>query len=628
MTDFESKDEYVELVKEAYDEELLVHPEIYDTYLQICEDNNISPADIPTYQEWCELVGADEDTRKKLGFVINPAALPAAIGAGAAGIGAAKSILTQLGVDANTQDEYINQAASELRKQAIAQARRTGSKIMQNFGNRNNDGGGDGGTSQSNYMGGSSWNPTGLSLKNKPINVSFDADIRFIGADKYFLDGAEANTPLLLKCGLPGLILHNTDGREDTQLENYFLGPIVNCYQRAIAERVTFSNVVMNEFTAEKVRKYINNSLQACATYYFWMSILAYTADSRNKNGAMQVLSNSLTAEEKNNLIILKQALEKAVIPPFIHKWAFYIMGNFKQSHVPGAPLIKFMPWFFKTTTTAVFTEMGEVTQDGKTYGSITSAIQNINDIKGMYDILGAAFPDWTNMELYEYTSSPEVDMNFCNVWCNGYYKTTRKSTAEGFKTITLPDVGTDMEKEIVWNSQTDAPRGWTQAMQCVSGKESSTATTTKILPGFFSASYIEPDGSEDYAASQFILNSTTQSVTCYTTCLIYNGSTAGAEGFQDVSVLSKYQALAKNTYVTTHASTTVSSHQKYGCQLIKLQTIDTIRQACYKWLDLYTQDLKDAPLSSNWSKNSSKGKSKSRYSRGKSKMTEEKEES
>ena len=619
MTDLINDDQYVSIPSSAE----LMNPDYYDVFVQICKDAGIGQGRIPTYLEWIDLVGADDDDRTRLGFAINPGRL-------AATAGAFRSTLESIGINAATQDSFINAAGNRLKQQVEQNVRKTGSRMFQSFANSTNEGGGDGGTSQANYMGGSSWNPTGLSLKNKPINVSFDADIRFIGADKYYLDGAEKNTPLLIKCGTPGLILHGTDYHTDKALDDYFAGPIVTCYQRAIASRVTYSNSVIGQFNANRIRTYINSTLQAVCTYYFWTSILAYTSDSRNKNGAMEVLSNSLSPSEKDNLIILKKAIEQAVIPPFIHKWAFYIMGNFKQSHVPGSPMIKFMPWFFKDTTGHIFTRMGEVSFGSNTYGSITMATRNLEEIRDLMDVLGASFPDWTNMELFEYTSSPEVDMNFNNMWCNGYYKTTKKDSVTGFATATLPDIGSDTKQAITWNSQTDAPKGWTQAMQGIHYSDSATSQSV-IVPGFFNAQIVKPDGSEQFALNNFVLTHTTASgsvsVPCITTCLIYDGSVAGSEGFVDVSTLARYQSLAKNTYSTTHASTTYHSHQKHGCALIKLQTIDTIRQSCFSWLDLYTQDLKDAPASSNYSKNSSKGKSKSRYSRGKSKMKDEKEE-
>lgn len=601
-------------IEEQLIPEMLRDPNGYDAFIQVCKNKNISSSLLPTYQEWLDLVGTDDETRRKLGFVMPPGRIPATLAT-------ARGLLSQIGISAANQDSFVKAAGEKLKDEIRANAQRTASRIFQNFAESVDEGGGDGGTSEAGYKGGSSWNPTGLSLKNKPINVSFDADINFIGADKYFLDGAEANTPLLVKCGTPGLILNNTDMHGDTALENYFLGPICQAYQRAIAERITFSSGVIGLFTPTRIRQYINNCLQAVCTYYFWMSVLAYTSDSRNKNTAMEVLADSLSPTEKDNLIILKKTIEKSVIPPFIHKWAFYIMGNFKQSHVPGSPLIKFMPWKFKASTTTVFKQMDTVVgSDGATYGSITAATKNLLEVRDLFDVLGAAFPDWTNLELYEYTSSPEVDMNFSNMWCNGYYKTTGK-TSSGYVTRVLPSIGHNVDASIIWNSQTDAPKGWSQAMQSIHYIDGS---QEKVGPGFFASNIILPFGGEMFAFSNYIIQDSIAH-SCHTTCLIYDGSTPGSEGFVDVSLLSRYQSLALNTYSTTVASITTHSHQKHGCALIKLQSIDVIRQACFKWLDLYIQDLKDAPASSKWNSNSSKG-NKSRYSRGNKNKVEKEE--
>lgn len=584
------------------DKEFLRLPSTYDSFVQSWSDMGMDV--VPSYQQWIEALDETEDKHvdileKEFGASFQ---VPPNIGAGlAAGVSALKTI----GIEMPSRDDLINVAGARLKDELTKFAKGTGSRVYQSYGNNTPTGGGDGGTSESNYMGGSVWNPTGMSDKNPVVSANFDTDIPFIGADKYFLDGKEGNTPLLLKCGIPGAFDHgdltSTDVTKtsDAQLHDYFVSAIFNEFRSEISKRVIVNTQVNAEFTADNIQLYYNANIQALCTYYFWMSVLAYTNDPRNKNEAMNQLIDSLSVTERQNLAILQRTIEQSVIPPFLHKWCFYIMGNYKQSYMPGSPMMKVFPWVFKdvgsTTPTNVnkhtFTEM-YVTSAG--FGSITNSIFLLRNHRELSDILARAYPDWCSPQLLMYDSTPKYDANFSQFWKNAFYLCggeVSTTSGTGYVTKKLPEV-TTLNDEFIYCADTDAPDGWVQAMQAVHA-----ATENKTVPGFFTGTFytVEQDATtgdleieHKFATQSYVANAYQIS----SSCIVYDANTSPT-GYKDVGYSGYAQKLAQNTYSSTISATAIKKHQQYGTSLIKLQNVETIRQACFAWYDLIASDLK-----------------------------------
>jgi hypothetical protein len=335
----------------------------------------------------------------------------------------------------------------------------------------------------------------------------------------------------------------------------------------------------------------------------------------------MNSLVASLTPVERDNLLILERTIEQSVIPPFLHKWCFFIMGNFKQSHVPGSPMLKIMPWHFKdvgavgppNVNASVFTEL-YTTSAG--FGMITNAVYLLNEHRGMQDILARAYPDWCNPQLLMYNSLPEFDPNYLQFWKNAFYMCGGLQTTDAgsiYITKKLPEVAA-ITDEAIYCADTDAPDGWIQAMQCIYS-----STASKVGPGFFSGTYyvVENDALSNpvvkhaYAAQTYVQNAHEIS----STCTVYDGSTTSV-GYRDVGSSGSYQKLAQNVYSSTIAATATKKHQQFGTSLMKLQNFETIRQACFGWYDLVASDLKTPSKSRSSSRSRSykgKGKSKSK---------------
>jgi len=633
--------------------EFLHSPEAYQILSQIVTSSGKEfPCNYSTYVDSLEELGIPAtDKSKLLGYVINPQ--------GAAGIaqamGGVNQILKGQGIDVGqTIKETVVRSAAELREQARKFAQKTATNEFQRFAGGTGSGGGDGNTSKADFQGGSSWNPTGMSLKNKPMETEFSTDIRFIGADKYYLDGKEENTPLLMKCGIPGLVdfTRHTPGfsfTEDLMLEDYY-HTIVGQYRKAISQRVTYSNQVTGMFTNESLTKKFNRDLQSVCTYYFWMSVIAYTDNPKNKNKAMYELRNSLSATDMNKLYILERSILQAVIPPFIHKWCFYIMGNYKQSYMPGAPLIKILPWFMQTSSvdnvladTNALRFMGKaeissgITGNAPTFvGPIENAILLMDQNRPLDNVLSASFPDWCEQQLYGYDSLPGFSNDYLDCWTNGMYLGLHSHAGGFFQEILLPRVENGNDA-ITYCNSTDAPDGWTQAMQAIDYHQDSASQQT-LGPGLFKPSIViaansvdSEEFTEQVIRPSYSLYRTQSAIhppqTANCSCLIYDGEFGSVEGFFDVSSRQPFQAVSRNTYSTTLSSNTYTHHQKFGTSIMSLQSADVIRQSVMLWLDLYADDLLKAGPSKNNDKNRSRSSGKKDYRKGKTRKSDEAEE-
>jgi hypothetical protein len=562
----------------------LASPEGYAAFCQLCSDNNKVPM---SYESWVDVLEVEDKSDLKF---YNPGV---SVGSGLA---AAQGFLNSVGITTGTQEQILRSAGQRLKTEFNRRASATASKIYQKV----DTSGDDGGTSEANYVGGTPFNPSGLSLKNKPIDTNFDTDIRFIGADRYFLDGYDKNTPLLIKCGTPGII-DKVAG--DIQVLAYFNDVICNRFRREIAQKVTYNTKVTELFSNDNITVYINNTIQALCMYYFVMSIVAYTDDPRNKNQAMDNLANGFSPTDTQNIRILERMVRQSVLPPFLHKFCFHMMGNYKQSHMPGSPLLKVMPWVFGTSTTESFTTFG--VKQG--LGPIISAIDGLKMISYTADVLGKACPHWVDFEPYQYTSNPRFDANYNTFWTNGAYITTQgSSTVDDYNSIRFP-YSADSAGGITWNSDTDAPDGWVQAMQEVTYVNSEEETVNG--PGLFGPNVVQIDGSLSSAAGKYMISGDVDQQ--QTTCVVFDNSSTD-RGYLDVSKHQRYQSLAKNTYSTSWLSSTYHSHQKFGSSLIELQDVETIKPSVFAWLDLYVSDFKELSNGSS-SQNSFRGKKMSK---------------
>lgn len=286
----------------------------------------IPETQFPTFEEWQGMVDNDELHDPTLvGFIPGMPATAGAAGAAAAAF--AKRVgagaFAASGLNMGTADEVLNKmrsAAEQKLRQRTAQA---AAEAFQKFTDT-----GDGGTSQANYLGGSRFNPTGLSQTLKPLDTSFNTDIRFQGQTRYWQDGKENSGPLFIKTGTPGLIEATNNTNRDAELWNFIQGPLTMEWNTAIANKVTWTGRVKDLLTETEITNYINRCIYVCCVYYFWRSVISFTDDERNRNAGMDALRDLLTPTDYNNLFNLRREMMQSAIPFSEYDFRTYPFSN------------------------------------------------------------------------------------------------------------------------------------------------------------------------------------------------------------------------------------------------------------------------------------------------------------
>lgn len=528
----------------------------------------IPESQFPTYDEWTEMVDKDQIHDPTLvGFVPGMPGPAAAASAAAFAKRVGADAFRASGFNLGTADEALNKMKDFAEKQTRQRVSETVSKMFQTFTDT-----GDGGTSQMDYLGGSRFNPTGLSQTLKPIDTSFDTDIRFQGQTRYWQDGKENSGPLFIKSGTPGLFSTADSTLRDQQLWDFIQGPMVMEWNTTIANKVTWTGRVRDVLTEQKITDYMNRCLYVCCVYYFWRSVIQFTDDPRNKNAGMDALRDQLTPTDYNNLFNLRREMMQSAIPPFVHEFCFYMMGTYRQNHLPNSPIMKIMPFSFARTSNPYFNGSVALTAG---LSPVDIARGHLSQLKEFNNVLSRAIGDWGGIEPFEYTSSPRVDFNYTTFWTNANYVSTNTGGE-----IIFPRIA-DAETELVYNIHTDAPDGWTSAMVSPFNLSDNTYGV-----GLFHNWSLSTDGTTVENTISIYNNADK------TACVMYNAESTA--GFYPVESANTYQTLSGNTFTTIYSGGTWHKFQKFGTERVILTSVNALRQANFQFLELlYTQDLR-----------------------------------
>jgi len=578
----------------------LVSRDYYNLFLQEWEGDTSKETDgsFPTYEEYVATINKGEL------FTQNPSGEPilgktfnrpnsgmmedfadrVITGAGKAGIDILRArFRSATGMEFDTAAEAFKAAGDFLKGQQQDRAQRGGpSSAKMEFPDR-----GDGGVSEPGYSQGSRFNPGGLSLNLPPKDVRFDTDIRFPGTVRYFSDGQEKSIPLIMKGGVP-LLINEVPGAMDQQVFAYFTRVVTDAWNSNVSAKVTWTNRVQDVLTTSNLVQYYNNSIFACAVYYFYRSIIVFTNDERNRNAGMDALADALTPSDYNQLFMLRKMIMSRAIPPFIHKWTYWMYGNYRQNHLPTSPLMKICPWFFyppNPQTPSNFTQFGS----SNNLGMVQRAIEGLDSSREISNVLSKAIGNWLDFEPYEYTSVPEVDPNWTTFFTNASYKATHAFPTGDHSVIDFPLIPNG-ESEVTYNLHTDAPDGWLAAMLRPTYQNGDKG------PGLF--------GPETLMGTNVSVGSIMDNVSPYgpdleflTSCYVFTDDITLGKGFKPVELTNRYQCLAGNTYTTTLTSNTWHAYQKFGTERCILLSPKSILDASLQFLDLaMVEDIANIP--------------------------------
>lgn len=532
----------------------LMNKHAYDEFVGTFDD----VSDL-TYEQWYDYLDKmdkehDTDPNTKLDAFVPPP------GFGKLGAGIASGLAGQafgIGADA-TIDDFVNKGAEFLREQ-VRERRRTAD--MSGSWTDPAPDQGDGGTTEANYAGGSSFNPTGLSLNLKPVDINFSTDIVPLYRPKFFLDGRDSTAPLIMKtkCVYPerstSSDLNVYGGSPD--LQDYLWNKVMADWVNLISRKVRLNTFTSGILTWEYVSNYYASIAYCLSVLYFYLSVEAHFTLEKNRNEGMITLYQTFSVSDLNKIRILRQVLDEVPLDPMVNQHMFHLYDNYKQSHLPGAPLLKYTP------IKMVPTLSNENHFNGLESGILDKCLLLLRNKKfrDFQQLYVQAFPTSVETKTYSYSGMPKFDAN----WLTSFVNSEKMSSTSAVGYRIMPNVASDSET-IKMNMHTDAPDGWIDASNSIYD-----TTMAKYRGGFGATKKVTINSDDEFYGSVSNTSEYFETINRYTSSYIYveDMTNAGStiRGFFPLEKRERYVVLSGDTW-NGHISTSVTSKfQRFGTE-------------------------------------------------------------
>lgn len=473
-----------------------------------------------------------------------------------------------------------------------------------------------------NYASGSLINPRGLSLSTQPIESRLETDIGVTNFPYYYKDGKYNTSPLIFKAF--NLFLSLEGSNTDPTLADFLKGSVMTDIRTQVLKGTVYNREALDLLNYSDFSQWWNTLAETLLIYFWFNSILAYQAIPMNRNKGFETIYNAIDPKDLLNLQNLGFELSKQSIPPTLVETCHYLMNNFVQSEMPGSPIIKLMPMAFAKPDQAgqPFTKIKDY---GTSDGPVSFALKLLKEDKFIRfnALIGRTFSTWTEPTLGGYTGVPRHDPNFTTMWVNyGYWHAGKNSS--GAATALYSPTISDLNSRIQYNYHTDSPDGWTQALFPVQVGSS----IMNDISFTYLIDYTIPTNRRKYITSEYDIDTTTTG--CKTSCVIF-AEFHSVTGFYPIENLSRYQALAGNTYVGVNTNNFVNAYQKFGATAADNTSIIGLNyttEQFISWLVLNDFNKDSGQRPSSKSSRSMKGSgSKRRRGRGRGKMGDKIEE-
>ena len=347
----------------------------------------------------------------------------------------------------------------------------------------------------------------------------------------------------------------------------------------------------------------------------------------------MEALYNSLNPSDFLKLGILGKNLERMMIPPTLNEFIHAMYAPYKQSHLPGSPLMVYIPWFFKTVTNLPFTELAG--HDNETSTVVDLAIKMIDtDKMNEWNALFSRTNDtWVKPKLRGYTGAPLVDPGRTTLFTNSAYVGSTVADGQSVQHW-FPYTQTDADP-FAFNYHTDAPDGYLEALSMI---DTTTKTgANKYGPGLWGPVAYVYTGSATSTTTELLRTWSQYSyngAACRSSCFIYLGDGSSGvrdAGFYPIEWSNRTQALSGNTFGCILNGTATRFAQKFGSTPSVNATKTGFRYSTQQFLEwLFFKDFTNSGASKTSGKSSggmNRGKRSYKGSgKSKSSKTEEKE--
>lgn len=191
-------------------------------------------------------------------------------------------------------------------------------------------------------------------------------------------------------------------------LNDYFKQIIAFDVQSKAQANVSFNLNISSDFTTDKILLAINSTIWALQVYFSYNSILSYHANPSNRNEAVIALRNNIGANEIESLSKLARRLMDTPVPPNLYKLIRFMSGIYSTGTIPGAPLIKIVPWNLDSSTGL------DLTVIDTAYAQLCNT-----EYDEIFSLLRRAVPHWIPQTLEDLPTVPVYSENFSTVFAN-----------------------------------------------------------------------------------------------------------------------------------------------------------------------------------------------------------------
>jgi len=464
-----------------------------------------------------------------------------------------------------TIDDFVTKGAEFLRNQV--RERRRGAGMSGTWTDPAPDSG-DGGTTEANYAGGSSFNPTGMSLNLKPVDINFNTDIVPLYRPKFFLDGRDATSPLIMrvKCVFPEIAtstLPSTYGG-DPDLQDYLQNKVMADWVNVITRKVRLNSFTSSVITWDYVCNYYASIAYCLSVLYFYLSIEAHFNLERNRNEGMIALYKTFTVSDLQKIRILRQVLDEVPLDPMVNQHMFHLYDNYKQSHLPGAPLVKYTP----------ISMVNEVTSENhfdKLEGGIVDKcllLLRNKKFRDFQQVYAQAFPEATETKTYSYSGIPKFDANWLTSFTNSEKVTSTAITGIFY----MPYVNSDSDS-VLMNLHTDAPDGWIEASNTIYD-----IGTGRYRGGFGATKKVTISTDNEFFATtnnySLYFDGVNRNTSSYIFAQDINNAGIEIRSFFPLEKRERYVVLAGDTYNGHISTSMITYYQRFGTEAALPRTI------------------------------------------------------
>jgi hypothetical protein len=240
-----------------------------------------------------------------------------------------------------------------------------------------------------------------------PLRVDLKTDIIQRGwSDEYNLSPTSTSIPLSLTFAKLDLSGNYTQEFDD------FIDGAIDSFRIQCQSEVKFKLLGDSAFTAQKVKTYFANLLEALQVYHFYASVISFNLNCQFRNDGMTSLFYMLGSGDYVKLESLKLRICNMPVPPRMEKLVNWLMSTYKDADLPGARALKFVPFTWGTSASNGFT----IIANGNIIKNVNSKLDAITDTASL---IARAKPSWKKYGLSSPVGYPLYSTDWLTLWAN-----------------------------------------------------------------------------------------------------------------------------------------------------------------------------------------------------------------